>query len=350
MPILDTLSDVSSDDSNNSVFVTKPAESHISDPPPCESSAQIALSESCSEKVVKRVKLKRKRKQKTDPPYKDPQLLKYWNRRYDLFERFDSGIKLDRDSWFGVTPECIARRQAQVCACDLIIDAYAGVGGNSIQFANTCGLVLAIENNWSRIQLLKHNSNVYGLSSRIMPVCGDVENLLRSLRSVALQTPTTNDKGSGGMDAETTPSNSEVVSSTAANAEPIFPVVFMSPPWGGPGYTGVVLPPGSSSWNTRKRRKWFATSEDAVEPTKNLEDLCGFQDAVDAAKHMGCRMLLYLPRSASVGQMLCLGWPSKVCSCAVCRVQNPVVIEEYSVRGRRVAVGVYVGDFPLEVE
>lgn len=38
-----------------------------------------------------------------------------------------------------MTPEEIARSQAKTCACDLIVDVYAGAGGNTIQFARTCG-------------------------------------------------------------------------------------------------------------------------------------------------------------------------------------------------------------------
>jgi len=37
-----------------------------------------------------------------------------------------------------VTPERIARHIASRCQCDLIVDAFCGVGGNSIQFAFTC--------------------------------------------------------------------------------------------------------------------------------------------------------------------------------------------------------------------
>lgn len=38
-----------------------------------------------------------------------------------------------------MTPEEVARSQAESCKCDVIVDAYAGAGGNSIQFARTCG-------------------------------------------------------------------------------------------------------------------------------------------------------------------------------------------------------------------
>ena len=36
-------------------------------------------------------------------------LRKYYQQRYKLFHRFDSGILLDNESWFSVTPEKIAQ-------------------------------------------------------------------------------------------------------------------------------------------------------------------------------------------------------------------------------------------------
>ena len=53
--------------------------------------------------------------------------------RYNLFSRFDEGIELDVESWFSVTPEAIAQHIAERCRCDVIIDAFCGVGGNAIQ-------------------------------------------------------------------------------------------------------------------------------------------------------------------------------------------------------------------------
>lgn len=42
------------------------------------------------------------------------------------------------ESWFSVTPEEIAKHVAERCRCDVIIDAFCGAGGNTIQFAFTC--------------------------------------------------------------------------------------------------------------------------------------------------------------------------------------------------------------------
>ena len=50
-----------------------------------------------------------------------------------MFSRFDEGIELDNESWFSVTPEAIAQHIAERCRCDVIIDAFCGVGGNAIQ-------------------------------------------------------------------------------------------------------------------------------------------------------------------------------------------------------------------------
>ena len=65
-------------------------------------------------------------------PY-HPKLLKYWAQRFDLFSRFDEGCKLDAEGWYSVTPEAIAVHHAERCRCDVIVDAFLGAGGNSIQ-------------------------------------------------------------------------------------------------------------------------------------------------------------------------------------------------------------------------
>lgn len=44
------------------------------------------------------------------PPEDLPrELHRFWYRRYQLFSRFDEGIRLSADMWFSVTPESIAR-------------------------------------------------------------------------------------------------------------------------------------------------------------------------------------------------------------------------------------------------
>ena len=87
--------------------------------------------------------------------------------RYNLFSRFDDGVELDVESWFSVTPEAIAQHIAERCRCDVIIDAFCGVGGNAIQFAQTCNHVIAIDIDPEKIRLARHNAKIYGVSTTV---------------------------------------------------------------------------------------------------------------------------------------------------------------------------------------
>ncbi|KOC61766.1 Trimethylguanosine synthase [Habropoda laboriosa] len=143
----------------------------------------------------------------------DKTLMKYWLKRYSLFSKFDQGITLDRESWFSVTPEKIAEHIAERCKCDIIIDAFCGAGGNAIQFAFTCERVLAIDIDPAKIQIARNNARIYGVDDRIDFVVGDFLKLAPKLMA---------------------------------------DVVFLSPPWGGPGYiknetfdlNNIMLPVG----------------------------------------------------------------------------------------------------------
>lgn len=130
-----------------------------------------------------------------------PKLAKYWAQRYRLFSRFDDGIKLDREGWFSVTPEKIAEhiagRVSQSFKCDIIVDAFCGVGGNTIQFALTGKRVIAIDIDPVKIDLARNNAEVYGIADKVEFICGDFLLLASHLKA---------------------------------------DVVFLSPPWGGPDY------------------------------------------------------------------------------------------------------------------
>ncbi|XP_043480567.1 trimethylguanosine synthase [Leptopilina heterotoma] len=152
--------------------------------------------------LVSKTQKKKKRKQnkRNNLPAEvdgDSTLMKYWVKRYRLFSKFDLGIKLDRESWFSVTPEKIAQHIAEKCKCDTIIDAFCGAGGNSIQFALTCEKVLAIDIDPLKIELARNNARIYGVEDRIEFIVGDFFQLASNLFA---------------------------------------DVVFLSPPWGGPSY------------------------------------------------------------------------------------------------------------------
>nr|XP_060631317.1 trimethylguanosine synthase [Anolis sagrei ordinatus] len=162
-----------------------------------------------TEGEVKPIKKKKNRKKKNRnipslPPEiaADPELAKYWAQRYRLFSRFDEGIHLDREGWFSVTPEKIAEhiadRVMQSFKSDVIVDAFCGVGGNSIQFALAGKRVIAIDIDPVKIRLAHNNAEVYGVADQIEFICGDFMKLASRLKG---------------------------------------DVVFLSPPWGGPEYT-----------------------------------------------------------------------------------------------------------------
>lgn len=138
-------------------------------------------------------------------------LKKYWNNRYNLFSRFDEGIWLDYQSWYSVTPEkvavAIAKSVVDFIQPELIIDAFSGCGGNTIQFAKYCP-VISIEIDPIKIAMAKHNLEIYGIpSSRVTFIQGDVLETFKSLQF----------------------------------AKDYRSLVFMSPPWGGPSYSGKTV-------------------------------------------------------------------------------------------------------------
>ncbi|XP_057720607.1 uncharacterized protein LOC130935065 [Arachis stenosperma] len=126
---------------------------------------------------------------------------KYWWQRYILFSRFDDGVKMDEEGWFSVTPEPIARHQAERCASGIIIDCFVGVGGNAIQFVKSCNHVIAIDIDPLKIDYARHNAAIYGVDDQINFIIGDFFVLAPKLK------------------ADT---------------------VFLSPPWGGPDYLKVA--------------------------------------------------------------------------------------------------------------
>uniref|UniRef100_H2ZN24 Trimethylguanosine synthase n=1 Tax=Ciona savignyi TaxID=51511 RepID=H2ZN24_CIOSA len=153
---------------------------------------------------TKRPKIHKKKKKKKltklslpDEIKNEPSLKKYWVQRYKLFSKFDDGVRLDKESWYSVTPEKIAEHIAERCRCDIIVDAFCGSGGNSIQFAFTCERVIAIDIDPVKLENARHNAAIYGVEDRIEFICGSFFDLAPTLKA---------------------------------------DVIFLSPPWGGPEY------------------------------------------------------------------------------------------------------------------
>jgi len=156
------------------------------------------------------------------------------------------------EAWFSVTPEPVAKKVAEDLAefaspsKTVVIDLFAGVGGNAIAFALSSHWtqVIAIEKDPSTIACGQRNAEIYGVGDKITWVYADCFSYL----------------------AEN--------SSTIKTAKT---VIFASPPWGGPGY-----------------------SSDAV---FNLSTMHPYSAEVihSAAKGMDCA--LYLPRTSDLNQI-----------------------------------------------
>ncbi|KAM3960755.1 trimethylguanosine synthase 1 [Aphomia sociella] len=174
----------------------------------------------------------------------DPKMFKYWKKRHSLFHRFDEGIKLDRESWFSVTPEQVARHIAEKFAYDVVLDAFCGAGGNTIQFALTCKKVIAVDIDPLKIEMAKHNAQVYGVADRIEFIEGDFFELAHTLHA---------------------------------------DMVFLSPPWGGPSYSQ------NSSYDL----------ETMLEPKPASELLA-------TARKITPNISLYVPRNSRSDQLLSL--------------------------------------------
>ncbi|SCZ98236.1 BZ3500_MvSof-1268-A1-R1_Chr3-2g06239 [Microbotryum saponariae] len=140
------------------------------------------------------------------------ELKKYWFQRYRLFSLFDQGVQMDREGWFSVTPEKIAQQIAERCRCNVIVDAFCGVGGNAIQFAFTCEKVIAIDISPTRLACARKNAEIYGVADRIEFIQADfVEWAKEKAKRL-----------------EAKPKEEEEIE-----------VVFLSPPWGGIDYLSV---------------------------------------------------------------------------------------------------------------
>ncbi|KAI1820789.1 RNA cap guanine-N2 methyltransferase-domain-containing protein [Xylaria intraflava] len=195
-------------------------------------------------------------------------LQKYWQQRYTIFPVYDDGIFMTEDAWYGVTPEPVAINLVYDLVAFIspdkrtVIDAFAGVGGNTISLAMATeedgytprfDKVIAIERDAAALACAQHNAAIYGVVDKITWVLGDSFELLQIL-------------------TESPEKLGEDIRVDVATT-----VIFASPPWGGPGYRTDEI---------------FDLS--TMEPY-NLETL---HDAYKAMDHA-----LYLPRTSDLRQI-----------------------------------------------
>ena len=229
---------------------------------------------------------------------------KYWNQRYDLWHRFDRGIQMDRESWYSVTPENIAKSIARRCRCDVIVDGFCGVGGNSIQFAYTCERVISIDIDPEKIRMARENARIYGVEDRIEFIVGDYFHVVPKLRAVD--------------------------------------VVFLSPPWGGPKYIEVhaLHMDHDELYNCFLQQFLYIIHrlyvQEEVFDIQTMMPVDGFR-VFEIARKLTKDVAYYVPRNVNGKHMMSLAGPGEHCEL------QPAVI-----RNRIKAVTGYYGSLVLD--
>ncbi|XP_060845717.1 trimethylguanosine synthase-like [Rhopalosiphum padi] len=166
--------------------------------------------------------------------------------RYTLFSNFDRGIILDEESFYSVCPEVLSHHIAKRCKNNTVVDPFCGAGGNIIQLAKTCKKVIAIDIDPEKIKLARHNAEICGVADNIEFIVGDFFIIYPTIKA---------------------------------------DVLFMSPPWGGPGYS--------------------------MNKTFSLESMCkdhwgeGFT-IFDLAKRIAPNIAFHLPKNTNILELLWL--------------------------------------------
>jgi trimethylguanosine synthase len=195
---------------------------------------------------------------------------KYWSQRKRLFSKFDGGIQLDSEGWFSVTPEAIAnhiatkmigtaravQQHTAISENDndddksgdrrglIVLDAFAGVGGNAIAFAlqDHVDLVVCVDTCRDRLQLAAHNCRVYSVPpEKVLFVHGNACQVLeRYKRGRLLLSPATGKSGTTAAPASDAKAVDACYTIGGYESLPLrLDAIFLSPPWGGPQYQSI---------------------------------------------------------------------------------------------------------------
>ncbi|GFH44164.1 hypothetical protein CTEN210_00638 [Chaetoceros tenuissimus] len=170
---------------------------------------------------------------------------KYWAQRKRLFSKYDSGIELDNESWYSVTPEAIATHIAKRISrlgkkkTDLVVlDPFCGVGGNGIAFSlhSDISLVVCVDVDKNKLKMAANNASKYGVDpSKILFIHDNACGVLQQYQDGALRKE--KDNSSKMVESE---EHCGYRISTGIDALPsTIDHIFLSPPWGGISYLDV---------------------------------------------------------------------------------------------------------------
>ena len=216
---------------------------------------------------------------------------KYWAQRKRLFSKYDSGIQLDNESWYSVTPEAIATHIAKRISrlgkkkTDLVVlDPFCGVGGNGIAFSlhSDISLVICVDVDKNKLKMAANNVSKYGVDpSKILFIHDNACEVLQKYQDGALR----NEK-----DNELEKLESEECCGYRITGIDDLPStidhIFLSPPWGGVSYLEV----GKTGYDMTNIK---ITSSD--EKKLNGDDLLGM--AANAAKDGN--VVYFLPKNTN---------------------------------------------------
>lgn len=77
-----------------------------------------------------------------------------------IFNYYDLG-------WYSVTPEEISVYIAELCKGKVVLDAFGGCGGNTIQFSRFCQKVYYNELDENKVSFCRNNCKVYDCDENI---------------------------------------------------------------------------------------------------------------------------------------------------------------------------------------
>ncbi|MEI8211545.1 MAG: RsmD family RNA methyltransferase [Planctomycetota bacterium] len=185
---------------------------------------------------------------------------KYWHQRYELFSRWDEGIRYDAQGICSIKPESIANEIASDLTGERVLDAFCGLGGSAIAFARSGKCVRTFDTSKERLEMAIHNATLYGVREKIEFVHDDVFDAWRT----AVQ----------GVDA-----------------------VYLDPSWGGPRYARLktfqfadFTPVGSSKVQELLENCFEACQHVAISlprnfNTRELTNLHGRLSSVESCTH-----------------------------------------------------------------
>lgn len=189
---------------------------------------------------------------------------KYWAQRKRYFSKFDDGIALDAEGWFSVTPEVIAHhiarrmiRSSILPATDkrvVVLDAFVGMGGNSIAFAQypEVDMVVCVDTDIEKLYMAAKNCSVYDIpKNKLLFLHGDAVRVLECYKNGRLCSNQHSAFNRENILSEIHSEDANVLKEKTADNSYGFQfatykdlpdhldIVFLSPPWGGTNYESV---------------------------------------------------------------------------------------------------------------